>query len=201
MADPHEALVFDFDGVIADTEPLHWKSWAVLLARFGLPLSWEQYCRIGIGVSDEQIYEHFRKLAPVPGADEFSHLNNERRQMVRELSLKQHPVPQETVVLLKSLSHYRVGLVTSSGRSEVEPVLLAAGIHDRFDAMVFGEDVTACKPSPEPYLLIAQKLGIQAGIAFEDSRAGLKSAESAGFKAVRIQRPADLSRIVAQWLK
>ena len=57
MAELRETLVFDYDGVIADTEPLHWKSWAVLLARYGIQLGWEEYCRIGQGVSDAKLFE------------------------------------------------------------------------------------------------------------------------------------------------
>ena len=67
MIETCEALVFDYDGVIANTERLHWRSWADLLARYGIRLGWDEYRRIGQGVSDQGIYEHFR--ARMPGAD------------------------------------------------------------------------------------------------------------------------------------
>jgi beta-phosphoglucomutase len=196
MIETREALVFDFDGVIADTEPLHWKSWAVLLARHGIELGWDEYCRIGLGVSDEKIYERFRGQIDGANHGAFGEQNAERKRMVRELSLNESPIAQETVALIKSLDRRRVGLVTSSDRSEVEPVLHAAGIGESFHALVFGGDVAAHKPSPAPYLLVAEKLGVKTGVAFEDSEPGLASATAAGFRAIRVATPNDLPEIV-----
>ena len=197
MGEMREALVFDYDGVIADTEPLHWKSWAALLSPYGVQLGWDEYCRIGQGVSDAQIFEHFGSQMRLAGADELSRLNRERKQMVREWSLTESPIPRETVAMLRALGDYRVGLVTSSEKTDVEPVLRAAEIYDRFDGMVVGGEPTAPKPSPAPYLLIAERMGVKTGIAFEDSEPGLASARAAGFTAVRIARPGDLAEIVA----
>jgi len=201
MVEIPEALVFDYDGVIADTEPLHWKSWALLLAQYGIQLGWDEYCRIGQGVSDTEIFEHFRSQMPPTDAAEFSRRNQERKQMVRAWSLAESPIPQETVALLKSLGAHRIGLVTSSDQAEVEPVLRAAQIYNCFDATVFGEEPSASKPSPAPYLLIAERLGVRAGVAFEDSEPGLASAQAAGFRAVKIVRPSDLSGVVALSLR
>jgi len=67
--------------------------------------------------------------------------------------------------------------------------------------MVFGEDVAANKPAPEPYLLIAQKLEVRTGIAFEDSQSGLESALAAGFKVVKIEQPKELAQVVARSLR
>jgi HAD superfamily hydrolase (TIGR01509 family) len=201
MAEPREALVFDYDGVIADTEPLHWKSWAALLSRYGIQLGWEEYCRIGQGVSDAKIFERFGARMRPAEADEFSRQNLERKQMVREWSLSDSPIPRETVAMLRALSGYRVGLVTSSERTDVEPVLHAAQVYDRFDGMVFGGEPAAPKPAPAPYLLIAERLGVQTGIAFEDSEPGLVSARAAGFRTVKIARPGDLAEIVALSLR
>lgn len=195
------AVVFDYDGVIADTEPLHWRSWAALLSPFGIELGWEEYRGVGLGVSDAQLYERLQARARLPDAKEFSRLNLERKRTVREWSLKEAPISRETVALLSTLGNRPVGLVTSSARFEAEPVLRAAAVYDCFDAIIFGEDVSSPKPSPEPYLLIAQRLGIETGIAFEDSEAGLESARAAGFKAVKIERPKDLARIVTQALR
>ena len=201
MVKAGEALVFDYDGVIADTEPLHWRSWAALLSQYGIQLGWEEYCTVGKGVSDEHIFEHFSKTIALPDAAELSRRIRERKRMVREWSLDESPIPQETVALLNTLGAYRVGLVTSSDQTEVEPVLRAAEIYARFDAMVFGGEPDAPKPSPAPYLLIAQRLGVKTGIAFEDSEPGLESARTAGFKAVKIERPSELSEIVARSLR
>lgn len=200
MAGSREALVFDYDGVIADTEPLHWKSWAALLAQYSIQLEWDDYCRMGQGVSDAKLFQHFGSQMPAAEAHKFSQRNDERKQLVREWSLKQSPIPRETVKLLRTLGDFRLGLVTSSDREDVEPVLRAAQICDVFDGMVFGGQPAQPKPSPAPYLLIAERLGINTGIAFEDSEPGLASARAAGFKAVKIEQPRDLKEIVARTL-
>jgi HAD superfamily hydrolase (TIGR01509 family) len=196
-----EALVFDYDGVLADTEPLHWKSWAALFRPYGVELTWEEYGRIGRGVSDIQMFASLVKNAPRLPLDELMLLNLERRRMVLEWSLAESPIRQETIELLATLKQYRIGLVTSSDRADVEPVLRASGIYDKFDAIVFGDDVVVHKPAPDPYLLIAKKLGVSSGTAFEDSYSGMESARAAGFKAVRIEHPKDLAQVVAQTLR
>lgn len=201
MVEMREALVFDYDGVIADTEPLHWRSWAALLSHYGIALGWEEYCRIGQGVSDAQLFDHFRGRMPQSAAREFALRNQERKEMVRAWSLADIPILPETVDLLKALGKYRVGLVTSSDRAEVEPVLQAAQVSDCFGAMVCGGEADAPKPSPAPYLLIARRLGVKTGIAFEDSELGLASARAAGFKTAKIARPGDLPQVVAATLR
>src|SRR5271168_2810939 len=61
-----ESLIFDFDGVLADTEPLYWKAWRELLLPHGIELSWEEYCRIGRGVKDDQMLLRIPKVASSP---------------------------------------------------------------------------------------------------------------------------------------
>lgn len=196
-----DALVFDYDGVIADTEPLHWKSWAELLSRYGIGLGWEDYCAFGRGISDGDIYAYYRQRAPLPGEEEFAELIVERKRLVRAWSLSKSPISAETVDLLYTLGAYRVGLVTSSDRAEVEPVLRAAGIEDRFNAMVFGGEAREAKPSPAPYQLIAERLGIETGVALEDSEPGLESARAAGFEVIKIEKTSDVPQAVTEWLR
>lgn len=195
-----KALFFDYDGVIADTEPLHWKSWAALLRPYGYQLEWEEYCRIARGVDDMRVFEIFSCRIGALTAAEFAARNLERKQLVREWSLAETPIPPETAALLQKLEGYCIGLVTSSERAEVEPVLRAARIYDRFDVCVFGEDVTKHKPSPDPYLLAVQKLGAVGGVVFEDSVAGLVSARAAGLTAIQVAHPEELSLEVARFL-
>ena len=75
-----QALVFDYDGVLADTEPLHWRSWAALFRPYGVELTWEEYCRIGRGVSDIQMFASLVKNAPRLPVDELMRLNLERTE-------------------------------------------------------------------------------------------------------------------------
>ncbi|MBS1851121.1 MAG: HAD family phosphatase [Acidobacteria bacterium] len=200
MRKPRPALIFDYDGVLADSEVLHWKSWADLLSRYDIDFSWEEYCVRGLGVSDSLLCESFWKQAGLDGPRELLQQNLDRKDRVRQWSLSEPPISQKTIAALTGLQGYSVGLVTSSERENVEPVLRACSIYERFDALVFGNDVVAHKPAPDPYLLIARQLGVDTGTAFEDSPAGVQSARAAGFEVIEVKRPDDLASLLAGFL-
>lgn len=77
----------------------------------------------------------------------------------------------------------------------------ASAIYEKLDALAFGCDVAAHKPAPDPYPMIAKNLGVNTGIAFENSDSGLESTQAAGFKAVRIEQPRELAQVVARFLR
>jgi len=198
MSPKPEALVFDFEGVIADTEPLYWRAWSEILGARNIALDWDSYCRIGRGIRDEKMLDAIPELAADPALRESIRLQlPARRELVRSWISERIPVSRETIRLLKSLDRYKLGIVTTSKRPEVEPILLGAGIRDCFAASVFGEDTLLHKPNAGPYLLMRQRLSIQGdAIAFEDSDAGIVSAATAGFRTIRVAAPDDLSRLV-----
>ena len=99
------------------------------------------------------------------------------------------PVPPETLALIRNLNGVKMAVVTSSGRSEVEPVLRRAGVHEFLGALVFGEDVERRKPDPGPYLLAAARLGAGNPLVVEDSAAGIASGRAAGFDVLEVSHP------------
>lgn len=201
MQSTPEALVFDFDGVIADTEPLYWRAWCELLKPYAVPFAWEDYCRIGRGIRDEKMLPSFAEIvADSEAMAQIARRLPERKEMVRKWKLEDPPIAKATAQLLKSLKDWRLGLVTSSDHADIEMLLQHAGIADCFEACVFGEEITRHKPDPAPYLLIRQKLHISGGVAFEDSDAGMLSASAAGFQTIRVSSPDDLPRLVEQLL-
>jgi HAD superfamily hydrolase (TIGR01509 family) len=190
-------LIFDYDGVIADTEPLHWKTWAKILEPRGIQFTWDQYCIFGRGIHDAQMIAKLSVLFNDPSLpSELEELIKRHNELVRELCMSAPPIGSGTVELLHSLKNYRLGLVTGSPRSEVEPVLCAAGVFECFSAMVFRDDVEHPKPAPDPYLLLGSLLGVKTGLAFEDSEAGIASAQHAGFVAILVDAPEHLPQIV-----
>jgi HAD superfamily hydrolase (TIGR01509 family) len=196
-----EALVFDFDGVIADTEPMYWRAWRELLEDYDLPFAWADYRRIGRGIRDEEMLVSLATM--VPDAEVMTRIRKrmpECAEKVRSWTLEQPPISDATVELLKFLEGRALGLVTTSTRSDVEVLLRRKGIAGCFKACVFGEEVTRHKPDPAPYLLIRERLGARGGIAFEDSEAGLLSAAKAGFKCIRVFTPGDLPKLVSNAL-
>jgi beta-phosphoglucomutase len=194
-----EALVFDFDGVIANTEPLYWRAWCELLKPYAVRFEWDDYCRIGRGIRDEKMLASLAAIVGDPDAmAQIERRLPERKEMVRRWKVEDPPIAEETVQLLKSLNGWKLGLVTSSDHADIERLLHMAGIADCFDACVFGEEITSHKPDPAPYLLIRKKLGISGGVAFEDSDAGLLSAAGAGFETICVSNPEDLPRLVRE---
>jgi beta-phosphoglucomutase len=156
-----ESLIFDFDGVLADTEPLYWRAWVELLRPHGIVLSWEQYCRVGRGVKDEEMLPRIPQVVSNPAL--LARLKEKlvsRREMVQRWATEQTQISEATAQLLHSLSAFQLGLVTSSHRADVEPMLRAAGVAECFEATVFGDEVTQHKPHPAPYLQIREKLGV-----------------------------------------
>jgi HAD superfamily hydrolase (TIGR01509 family) len=94
--------------------------------------------------------------------------------------------------MLATLSALRLGVVTSSNRLEVEPVLVAAGIREYFGALVCGGDVSRQKPWPEPYIRAVGLLGVSAALVVEDSDVGVESARAAGFEVLRVGNPTEV---------
>lgn len=196
-----EALIFDFDGVLADTEPLYWKSWAALFASHGIEFTWEEYCRVGRGVKDEAMLGSIAQLASNPSLlAKIQPEMTSRREMLQRSCRDNLPISKATIQLLHALKGYRLGLVTSSSSTDVVPLLELAGIAKCFSAAVFGEDTIQHKPHPAPYILIRHRLGIGSGAVFEDSDAGLQSAQEARFETLRVPAPEDLPGIVCRYL-
>jgi beta-phosphoglucomutase len=194
------ALIFDYDGVLADTEPLHWQTWVALLAPYNLSLTWNQYLEFGRGVSDVVFFDALKRLMTKELPDTVWAENSQRKAKVLEWSVENPPISRETVSMLRTVQNRKLALVTTSTRKEVEPVLYAAEIRNFFAACVFGDDVSNHKPDPEPYLRAGRLLNVADCIVFEDSEAGIASAEAAGFRVVKVTDPSKLSLLVFETL-
>jgi len=195
-----DALLFDFDGVLGDTERLHWGCWAQVVREYsGFELTWDAYRKHGVGVSDDAFNE-FIERAGGPSPNELrAVLYPRKKALFLERIVVDPPILPETREMVKSLT-LPAAVVSSSARAEIEPILAAAGIADCFAATVFGGDVREMKPSPEPYLKAGMLLGAIRPVVFEDSEAGLASGYASGYETVRVPDPADLARLVRERL-
>lgn len=197
----YDGLLFDFDGVIADTEPLHWKSWRYGLSPHGIELSWDDYCRVCRGVAPSRMREVLEKLFPAVAAfPDIEDRYHEAKDRAFARLADDPPIPAPSIRMLQELAGIRVGLVTTAMRATVEPVLHKVGIHAVFQAFVFREDVHRPKPAPDAYLLGAERLGARRILVFEDTAAGLESARAAGLDVVLVDDCARLASIVQREL-
>jgi HAD superfamily hydrolase (TIGR01509 family) len=198
-ADGLEAVLFDFDGVLVDSEPLHFACWREMLEPLGGSLDWQGYLDHCNGVADSALFDFFAGLCSPPlTRDRMKAYFELKQQMFRErISSGPLPVPAGLCQLIPALAgSYRLGVVTSSGRADVEPVLAAAGLRVHFGALICAEDVGQYKPAPEPYLKAAARLEVKRALVVEDSAAGVASGLAAGFEVLRITHPSRTAEMV-----
>jgi beta-phosphoglucomutase len=192
-----DSILFDFDGVLADSEGVHFACWTEILKPLGIPLSWEIYCEQCIGITDRDMIEVLCRQKDPP--HDFNDLYSQyprKKAIFRAKAIAEPPIPQSTRDFLRTLSPLKLAVVTSSGRAEVEPVLGSAGIREYFEVLVTGDDVSHRKPHPEPYLLAASLLGASRPLVVEDSEPGVRSGRAAGFDVLHLRDPHALAENV-----
>ncbi len=184
----YEAILFDFDGVLADSESLHYECWREVLKPFGIDLLWSVYSENCIGVSDRDMIEGFchGQVIPIDFDEVWKAYPKKQALFQQRIAVADVFVP-ETIELVHSLAHYKLAVVSSSKRHEIEPPLIRAGIRHRFEVLVCGsEEVERLKPAPDPYILAGRKMQVENALVVEDSDAGERSGRAAGFDVVRV---------------
>ena len=189
-----QAIFFDFDGVLLDTEPVHWACWAEVLAPLGIALTWEYYRDHCIGIDDRDMLRTLAAQAVPPRAwDSLWALYPAKKRLFQQ-RMATPLFEAELVALLPALRRtFRLAVVSSSSTSEIEPLLVNGGIREYFDTIVGGEEVTCQKPAPEPYLLAAKRVGVTSALVLEDSAAGIASGRAAGFEVLAVRHPNEVA--------
>jgi HAD superfamily hydrolase (TIGR01509 family) len=186
-----DAILFDFDGVLLDSEPLHAACWAEVLAPLGVTLDWDDYRARFVGMDDREMLRIIAAEADPPLDwqtlwDRFP----AKQERFREL-MKSPPFPPGLPELLERVHRdYKLAVVSSSSRIEIEPPLEARRLRRYFEVVVTGGDVKHHKPAPEPYLLAANLLGARAPLVVEDSAPGIASGRAAGFEVLPVKSAA-----------
>ncbi|HEY6553308.1 MAG TPA: HAD family phosphatase [Vicinamibacteria bacterium] len=188
------AAIFDFDGVIVDSEPLHFRSMQEALLTEGIEITEAEYYSLYLAHDDRGALrlalEHHGRAAG-PG---FIETLTERKMERFEAVLREVRFFPGAAELVRTLAE-RVPVAIASGarRAEIEAILTAGGLRDAFCAVVGVDDVTRTKPNPEPYLTAMGRLTRDAPdlvpaqcLAIEDSVPGILSAKTAGMKVVAV---------------
>lgn len=187
-----KAIIFDLDGVIADSHPVHESAWKALFLEQGLDPAEMDLGFLYAGHSRQDILLHY--LGPQETV-ELERLGRRKDDLYSSAAIALDP-KKNVVRLLSELSGKNIlcALATSGGRRRAQDTLERFGIAQCFSAVVTAEDVKASKPSPEVFLLAAQKLGVEPWecVAVEDSVAGVQAAIAAGMICVGF---APLSRV------
>ena len=182
-----DAYIFDCDGTLADTMPLHYEAWCAALAEHSCEFPEALFYELG-GVPTERIVELLNErhghAMPVM----------ETAKYKEGLFLKLIPkiLPIEAVVEFVHKFHGKKPLAVASGghRAIVLKTLNALGIADKFDAIVGADDYQNGKPAPDPFLEAARRIGVppEKCLVFEDTQIGIASATAAGMQSVLVPK-------------
>jgi HAD superfamily hydrolase (TIGR01509 family) len=197
-----DSILFDFDGVLADTEPVHCACWAEVLATAGVALTWEFYSSRCVGIDDrDMLHMLAQQYDPPRDWDELWSLYPAKKQLFMSRMTTKPPFDASLAAFLESLNgRYKMAVVSSSSCTEIEPMLAAGGLLRYFETIVGAESVKRYKPAPDPYLLAADRLGSRTPLVVEDSEAGLASGRAAGFEVLQIRHPAEVPEAVGRRL-
>lgn len=182
-----EALIFDCDGTLADTMPLHWRAWDETVRHYDLQFTEERFYALG-GVPSRNILAMLFVEQGRQGLDAHA-IAKEKEE--RYLRLLPEVRAIEPVVELARVCRGRVPMAVATGgsRPAIPTVLRAMGILDWFGAVVTSQDVKNPKPAPDTFLEAARQLGVDPRRcrAYEDTDLGLASIRAAGMEAVDVR--------------
>jgi beta-phosphoglucomutase-like phosphatase (HAD superfamily) len=184
------AVIFDFDGVLADTERLHLSAFQDVFEPRGWQLDESTYLDRYLGCDDRGLVIAFASDNRLDVSDADIRELVEAKIHVFERSLRSGGVlfSAARTCVERMASRFTLAIASGAGRAEIVSILENEGLRSRFAAIVSADDVTETKPAPMPYLTAARQLGVdpRACVAIEDSPPGLASARAAGMRTVGI---------------
>jgi HAD superfamily hydrolase (TIGR01509 family) len=189
-----KAIFFDFDGVLADTEPLHLRAFQKVLAEEGLALNERDYYAKYVGLDDKGCFQAVlsdHSPAVTPGI--IGRLVERKAKLLFEeltTSLSVYPGIADFVAV--TAQHYRLAIVSGALRHEIEFSLEAAGIRKQFEHITAAQDVQSGKPDPEGYLHALAHLNQHSSVTaseclvIEDTIPGIQAAHAAGMRCLAV---------------
>lgn len=185
-----EAVVFDMDGVIFDSEKLYRRHWKITGKEYGIDDNeMNELCNLIAGATKN----HNERLMKTHFGEDFDYETFRRKTMTRmdeDISRKGLDLKPGVLELFQYLKEngYKIGLATSTQQERAQSNLENAGILDVFDKIVYGGIVPNGKPAPDIYLKACEELGVKPSeaIGIEDSINGVKSSSSAGLYTIMV---------------
>jgi HAD superfamily hydrolase (TIGR01509 family) len=186
---PPRAVLFDFDGVIADTENVHVAAWQRTFAAMGWEVS-DELCARAMELDDRHFLAGVFARRGVGDGDVEGWVRR-KQELTHQLltdSPRVYPGVAALVERVKAKGPVKLAVVTTTWRANVVTVLKSSGLYPAFSLIVGKESVRATKPDPEPYRLAVESLKVRPSeaVALEDSESGLTSARLAGVRAVAV---------------
>ena len=181
------AVIFDMDGVLADTEPIQQRALQEMLASRGLRITDAEYADF-MGLDNTSFWQGIVDRFALPGKAENYAAEHEDLLVPMLVAVASAADGVHEVIRLLHLSRIPVAVASSSLRRVMDCTLSTIGLGDAFSAVIAGEDVSNGKPHPDIYILAAERLGVSpsACVAIEDSRYGIAAAKAAGMRTVGV---------------
>jgi beta-phosphoglucomutase len=191
-----QAIVFDFDGVIADSEPLHLRAFQQTLAEEGIELSAADYYSRYLGYDDVGLMQVLARDRRIAMSDrQITALVARKGAKLQKMRHDGHVLfPGAVEFIRNAAAEVPIAIASGALKHEIVEIIGAAGVAELFTAIVAAGDTPQSKPSPAPYLLAFERLRQGSGrdldprrcVAIEDSRWGLESAQGAGLRCVGV---------------
>ena len=208
------AIIFDFDGILVDSEPLIMKLIQEMAAREGWLLSEEEYYRNYLALDDRGVVEHLwhshgRSLSDAR-RDELLRWKARAYEKIIHNGLP--PMPGAVEFVLRAAEHFTLAIASGSLRVEIEHLLRKVGLREKFAVLATADDCLRSKPDPEIYLKALSRLQeipqlheprLQAGecLAIEDAPHGVVAAQAAGMKCLALTHSRPQAELLhADWV-
>jgi HAD superfamily hydrolase (TIGR01509 family) len=192
---PTCAVLFDFDGVLADTEPLHCAAFAAVAGAAGLPFSRRDYYDRFLGLPDRACLAALHAAAGRPCSErELDALLARKRAEFARLAQDAALYDGVAATLRRLHAVFILAVASGAWRDEIEPILVRAQVRSLFAAIIGAEDVRAGKPAPDPFLRALEAINRRHGthlrpadcVVVEDAPLGIAAARAAGMACIAV---------------
>lgn len=187
-----EAVIFDMDGVIINSEPMHYEANQQLFEKLGFSVPTDEYSNY-IGISNEKMWEDLKNKYDLN--ENLNELTEKQRKnthkfIQQNMNGKEIPGIKKILEELKD-NNIKTAVASSSSKELIETVIKGFDLCEYFDVLISGEEVEKGKPNPDIFIYASEKLkvNIKNCIVIEDSTNGVKAAKSAGAKCIGFNNP------------
>ena len=182
-----KAVIWDMDGIIVDTAQYHLKGWQIVFGKRGVNYTEEDYRR-NTGKRSDGIIKNI--LGAEIAQDEITAIIGEKDETFRQLigqTIRPFPGVLKLITSLKEHG-FKIAIASSAPMENIQLITQSLKIHNRFDAIISGWQVTKGKPDPQTFLLAAEKLGVEAEdcIVIEDAISGVTASKRAGIRCIAV---------------
>ena len=191
-----KAIIFDFDGVITDSEPVHLKMFQKVLGEMGLTISEKDYYEIYLGMDDKGCFSTLLKSNGIDSNFELiqSLIDKKTEYLMDYIKDNLFIYPGVVEFIEASSRKYLLAIASGALRHEIEFILEGAGVRSAFNIIVSAEDVSEGKPNPECFIKALDRLNEISShpittaecLVIEDSIAGVEAAKAAGIRCVAV---------------